>query len=762
MLERIEEIQGIGLLYQANGRPHTCHKVTLIYGDNGRGKSTLATILRSVSTGSAALVMGYKTIDGTLPPKVVLHFGSGYKVCFETGKWSESRPELMVFDADFVVRNVHSGGLVSTDHRKNLLEFALGEAAVLARKEVEDATSKAKQANEAVKTYTDQLSGFHSGLTLSQFEQLPQVADIDARTTDLQARISAANNIAAIQVRSVPHQLTEPSLGIEDLFSGLALSLEDVHANAETLVRQHIAKLGGRGAENWLSQGRQFTKGTTCPYCDQDILGIELVLAYQTHFNTAYSELKAKIATMLSSYSKNTDPNIIEAFARDTNVVSVRASAWADQVSTKAISFDSDAARSLLARVHDAVVDLLQRKSGAPAEPIGTQEAKGLITALWQQALAPFRATNASIKAAEDLITTYKNKLSNANTLQLQQELQRLQATKCRYEPTPIDLLAKLATTRQAAQQAESKKQAARTKLDTLMTATLATYQNSINSILKKFGAAFSIKDMSANFRGSAPRSEYGILLRGKSVPLEGGPPSFLTALSDGDKRTLAFAFFIASMLDDPKLAGKIVVVDDPLSSLDANRRHQTQTFLKTIHSKAQQLVVLAHDAYFLRDLRDMFWKSDKAAPIAQFQMVASQNGCTAFSQLDIDKECESEYARHHRTLYEYAVGNGGDARSVAKAIRPLLEGYLHRRFPGLLPKDMVFGNVVVMIRDSTSPSPLLHAKNLVGELNEINDYAGQFHHDTNRNADSVPVTAGELKTYVERALCIVHKGAPI
>jgi hypothetical protein len=43
--------------------------------------------------------------------------------------------------------------------------------------------------------------------------------------------------------------------------------------------------------------------------------------------------------------------------------------------------------------------------------------------------------------------------------------------------------------------------------------------------------------------------------------------------------------------------------------------------------------------------------------------------------------------------------------------------------------------------------------------LNEINDYAGQFHHDTNPDADSTSITPSELKTYVERALDVVYKG---
>ena len=89
-----------------------------------------------------------------------------------------------------------------------------------------------------------------------------------------------------------------------------------------------------------------------------------------------------------------------------------------------------------------------------------------------------------------------------------------------------------------------------------------------------------------------------------------------------------------------------------------------------------------------------------------------------------------------------------------------MLEGYLHRRFPGLVPKALLFGQVVLHIKDAISPSPLVHAQGLVVELNEINDYAGQFHHDTNPGgADTVAVVSSELKTFVTRALHVVHKG---
>lgn len=759
MLERISEIQGIGLLHQANGKSHSCHKATLIYADNGRGKSTLATVLRSVSTDDTSLIMQRKTVDGTLPPKVTLQFNSGHKVLFDSGVWSEQRPEILVFDADFIERNVHSGGSVNTGHRKNLLEFALGEVAVAASAAVEKATSDAKAAADGVQSLTLKLSGYHVGMTLPQFEKLPLLVDADDQLVALQKRISAAGNVAAILAKPVPGNIDEPSFDLVGLFAELGSSLDDVHADAEQIVKNHIAKLKSKTAENWLSQGRQFNNTDSCPYCAQDISDNDLIRAYRTHFNAAYNTLKAKVAALHNKVATGFDPSIVEGFAKSTTTAAAQAEAWSEYVTTKPITFDANSSQSALTELQTFLLDLCQRKRASPAEPVGSDKELERAKALWLHTLAPMQAANDAIKSAGVLITSYKQQLETESVQQLQQQVQTIRASKRRHDAVVVELFSELGTARTSATNAETAKKTTRDSLDTIMTATLSQYEEAINKLLKNFGASFSINGMGANFRGAAPRSEYGLLLRGKDVTLEGGAPSFATALSEGDKRTLAFSFFIARTLADSNLATRTVVIDDPMCSLDMNRRHHTRSVLKKLHSKAEQLIVLAHDPYFIRDIRDALHKEDNTTPIAVFQLSLAPDDYTSFAQLDLDKECESAYFQHHRLLNDFAAGKGGDAKSVAKAIRPMLEGYLHRRFPGIVHKSLMFGQVVVLIRDASPPNPLCHAQNLVEELNEINEYAGQFHHDTNPSADTSCVVASELKTFVERALNVVHRG---
>ncbi len=81
----------------------------------------------------------------------------------------------------------------------------------------------------------------------------------------------------------------------------------------------------------------------------------------------------------------------------------------------------------------------------------------------------------------------------------------------------------------------------------------------------------------------------------------------------EGDKRTLAFAFFIATVNSDPDLAKKLVIIDDPMCSLDANRKSQTKEILRFISTRAEQLIVLAHDPFFIRDLKEVL--SQKGLP---------------------------------------------------------------------------------------------------------------------------------------------------
>jgi len=60
VLERIEWIRGISLLPDADGRALKFSITQLVYADNGRGNSPLASVLRSVAEGNSSTLIDRK------------------------------------------------------------------------------------------------------------------------------------------------------------------------------------------------------------------------------------------------------------------------------------------------------------------------------------------------------------------------------------------------------------------------------------------------------------------------------------------------------------------------------------------------------------------------------------------------------------------------------------------------------------------------------------------------------------------------------
>ncbi|WP_296265537.1 AAA family ATPase [Pseudomonas sp. UBA6562] len=760
MLERIEWIRGIGLLHDVDGRALKFSKTQLVYADNGRGKSTLASVLRSVAEGDSSALIDRKTVDGTIPPDVSLAFGSGHKVTLAKGKWSEARPELLVFDAEFIEKNVHSGGVVSPGQRKNLLQFALGASAVKARVNEEKATKESSEATAEVGRVTAQLAGYHQGLALPLFQKLAPLTEQAAQPQldTLRKRLHIAQSIDMVLKRALPEEVQEPSFDLDALFQILNLSLEDVEENAEQKVTDYIAHKHKPAIERWISEGQSFDDGSTCPYCNQSTTGVELVRAYRTHFNQEYQRLKTSVSVLERGVQARTAEAVIEKVATGIANACAAIALWAAEVQVDTPVFSSEQARAGIEALRATLTSLVSLKLNKPLESIGSAIERESVQHQWNGVLEHVRDANTQILQARKAIVEYRGGLTSENIGVMNQQIINLELSVSRGKSQVAELLTALIEAKKKSQTADANKKAARSTLNDQMASTLATFQTTINKILSRFGASFSIEKMDANFRGGL-RSEYGISLRGRSITLD-GTPKFATALSEGDKRTLAFAFFIATVNSAPELGKRIVVIDDPMCSLDANRKSQTKEILRIISTRAEQLIIMAHDPFFVRDLRETL--TIKGSPALEvFQLQHAADGYSQLAKFNVEQECESPFFRHHRLLVEFCAGVVHDSRMVAKAIRPFLEGYLHRRFPGLVPKDLMFGGILSHIGAVSQSDPLTYAAPLVEELRDINSYAGQFHHDTNPGVcDTLPVTTSELLTYSQRALTLVYRGA--
>ncbi len=156
--------------------------------------------------------------------------------------------------------------------------------------------------------------------------------------------------------------------------------------------------------------------------------------------------------------------------------------------------------------------------------------------------------------------------------------------------------------------------------------------------------------------------------------------------LSEGEKTAIAFVYFVVHLEDqDFDLANGIIVVDDPISSLDSNSLFQAFAFLKNAVKDANQVFIFTHNFSFLKLVLNWLNKTGGH----QYYMIKNQhstaNGRTAFiSKLDKElQDHESEYYYLFKVLYTFKTdGSIATVYHIPNIARKVLDTFLMFRVP--------------------------------------------------------------------------------
>ncbi len=107
MINRFQLLRNVGQFDSVDdGAEIPLAKVALIYAENGRGKTTISAILRSVATGDPLPITERRRLSSTNAPHVVLNCDGGPPhVVFQDNVWNRTLPNVVVFDDVFVDEN---------------------------------------------------------------------------------------------------------------------------------------------------------------------------------------------------------------------------------------------------------------------------------------------------------------------------------------------------------------------------------------------------------------------------------------------------------------------------------------------------------------------------------------------------------------------------------------------------------------------------------------------------------------------------------
>jgi hypothetical protein len=398
----------------------------------------------------------------------------------------------------------------------------------------------------------------------------------------------------------------------------------------------------------------------------------------------------------------------------------------------------------------EAVLTALRAKAAAPLE-VSTlsAEARALILAYDVQREA-IETLSAALDARNAAIALVKEQAAGANAATLAADLTKLAAIKARHGAPVSALCADYLTEKALKTATEALRDQARGALDGYRQNIFPAYETAINEYLRRFNAGFRLGSVtSVNNRGGSS-ANYNVLINNVSVALTGdGGPSFKNTLSAGDRNTLALAFFFASLDQDPQLALKIVVIDDPMTSLDEHRSLTTVQEMQRLYGRVSQMFVLSHSKPFLCAI----WEDADKVTRSALRIVRDGLGST-LAVWDVRQDCITEHDRRHEQIVEHIrAGNPTTERAVAAALRPVLEAFMRVAYPANFPPGTLLGPFIGICQQRHgAPNQILTAAD-TAELRALLDYGNRFHHDTNPAWETAAINDQELVGFATRTL---------
>ncbi|RIK08345.1 MAG: hypothetical protein DCC49_09030 [Acidobacteria bacterium] len=646
-------------------------RFNLIYGWNGSGKTTISRVLRALETrtapsrGQVIVRIDGQDVSGDEFPQATL--------------------PVRVFNRDFVAENVFS---VEGGELRPIYVF--GKESVEKQKELDRLTdrkataeadlslSKSKKQNaendfdkfciDRAKVVKDTLrssgSNPYNDYDKARYRQRAQemVADDDVSAHSL-AETERDNLRAQHQATQKP-KVDEVTFAFPD-FAGIS-------ARASELLTATVLSAAIRPLKDdptlseWTRDGltlHRDRKAEQCLFCEQSLPSDRLA-TLEAHFNAEYEGLMQLLDEQVSALQDaSTDVSKLKLPVREKIYDDLGAKYDEAAISlTNAVS----ATKSFL----DAVVEALTDKRNRPfesvdfntAEPAVDSEAVDRLNGVLRdhnRACDDFQARldNARKRLADDMIAEELEEFvrlriavqqANDDVKDSQQEIQRLNEDIARLEREIVEH-------RQPADQ---------------LTEDLHRYLGHDELRLEINETGYAIT------RGGVQAS----------------------ALSEGESTAIALLYFL-KLLEDRRFdpAASLVVLDDPVSSLDANSLYLAFGLIQRRTQDVAQLIILTHNFTFFRLVRNWFHhlkgrnKAGTTQRPAQFYMLdctrTDDQRCARIRALDpLLEQYESEYQYLFSRIY-HAANSASAAEleenyALPNMARRLLETFLAFRQP--------------------------------------------------------------------------------
>lgn len=655
---------------------HPFARFNLIYGWNGCGKTTLAWLLSHVER-KEALNEG----------DVELEFDETERVK-GTAFSSETLPQVRVFNRDFInstlaqtsgIAPIYFFGKDSVEKqaqvdvlKKELAEIQaeVGKAEVKKRgaeKDLDDfCVGKAKFIKELLTTAN---SPSYNNYDKRHFRRA--VEALDAKT----AAAAMLTDDERARLRSQKDAQPKPNI---DKIAAPAIDLGALTREVDALVgRSVVAQTLDELTSNsrlaaWVQEGLVLHSGEhasdTCRFCLQPFQTTRRA-ALEAHFNDAFARFQQELDVLLKKLKSSKQasesmslPDVsrfYESLASDALASSRKVSGACAEVQTAI----------------DALIACVAAKRDQPFAPAPV--------ATPVPGLTPPSLTGAVDEL--NAIIEKHNQISAKFKASVDEACKKLEASYVAEAQTEFAERSNAVTTATTALEV----------VNTQFRNVQARIEELERDILEHHRAA---DELTAELRAYLGRDELRFETKGNGYALTRNG-EYVAHLSEGERTAIAFLYFLKSLQDKSfDLKNGIVVIDDPVSSLDDNALFSAFGYMKEHTKEAGQIFIFTHSFSFFRLVKNWFHhlpgqrkKKIEDRP-ARFFLLRSRrhaNGSRTSELGHLDRlleEHESEYQYLFKRVYEEAhrddVVELEHHYGLPNVARRLLEAFLAFRFP--------------------------------------------------------------------------------
>lgn len=439
MLEKIDRLRNIGLFarHDEDGSSEF-GPLTLIFGENGVGKTTLAAVIDSLRESSPDSIVRRRSLPGDKAPEASVTL-DGVTYAFDGASWDAQPPydTVDVFCPDFVNRNVYAGGGVGPDHRRNLCELVLGRHAVADVVKLAAATDASTNAASERKRLEGELRQLVKPVhTLDEFVRLGEDPDIDKKLAAAVKALAEARSAEATAKRLVPSAVHAVAVDRTLIDRMLTATNDQVGTDVATVVREHVEQHLDQQGEEWLSYGAVHTFDDACPFCGQDVSGVELVEAIRAYFGDQYRALVDSIQADIASLRVTLGSVALAGVRTEMASQIAIAASWGEQYTVDVVALNAtlEHAEAEWKKAAASLKELIDRKVSAPLDAISPREADTVVAG-YEAAIAVLEPVNQVLRDCAAAAVAHKSQVSTANVNELTASAQRLENQKARFEP---------------------------------------------------------------------------------------------------------------------------------------------------------------------------------------------------------------------------------------------------------------------------------------------------------------------------------------